>query len=264
MTSDLKAIPEFEGYFLSSDAKVIKKVERKAKKPMTGTVTVDIEVSYMKRKDTPHVEMRHNSGTKKVRKVSKLVDELFGISFDGVQVPECPNYLVSKTGEVYSKTTGKLLRPTVGANGYKIVNLIYGTGKKCVTYLHHIVAKAYLDECFPGAHINHKDGNKENNRLDNLEWCTNQENRDHAWDTGLMDTKLRKCKLSLDNQKWMTFKSLKEAKEYIEVKTGTLMKNVSPLSKTAGNNAEEGKTNRGVLNTLNPFRCKGYIVKYDD
>lgn len=264
MVEEFKAIPEFAGYFLNIEGKVIKRVERKAKKPETGTVLVDVEVSYMKRKDTPHVEMRHDSGTKKVRKVSKLVDTLFEVQFDGVPIPDCPDYLVSKTGEVYSKPSGRVLRPTVGTNGYKVVNLVYATGKKCVTYLHHLVAKTYLEEYFPDAHINHKDGNKENNSLENLEWCTNQENRDHAWDTGLMDTKLKKCKLSLDNQEWVSFKSLKEAKEYIEQETGTLMNNVSPLSKTAGNNAEVGKTNRGVLNTLNPFRCKGYIVKYDD
>jgi hypothetical protein len=50
---------------------------------------------------------------------------------------------------------------------------------------HRLVARTFLGEHRAVAHINHKDGNKTNNCVDNLEWCTQQENVRHAWRIGL-------------------------------------------------------------------------------
>lgn len=51
--------------------------------------------------------------------------------------------------------------------------------------MHTLVAKAFLPNFYNKPHVNHKDGNRRNNRLYNLEWCTRSENMQHAYDTGL-------------------------------------------------------------------------------
>lgn len=64
--------------------------------------------------------------------------------------------------------------------------------------VHRLLALAFIPnpDCKP--HINHIDGNKLNNSLDNLEWCTQQENIQHAYDTGLNPTNAE----SLKGNKW--------------------------------------------------------------
>ena len=51
--------------------------------------------------------------------------------------------------------------------------------------MHSLVARAFLPNWENKPHVNHKDGNRSNNRLYNLEWCTRSENMQHAYDTGL-------------------------------------------------------------------------------
>lgn len=52
--------------------------------------------------------------------------------------------------------------------------------------VHSLVAKAFLNKLPHHQCVNHKDGNKENNHVDNLEWVTTQENIKHAYDIGLL------------------------------------------------------------------------------
>lgn len=68
---------------------------------------------------------------------------------------------------------GKILKPLLTLKGYCMVALYSGKGKKHKKFfVHRLVAEAFIPnpECFPI--INHKDEIKENNRADNLEWCT--------------------------------------------------------------------------------------------
>lgn len=85
------------------------------------------------------------------------------------------------------RTPGKLLSLKPGNHlGYILVSLCKN-GKPAKLYLHRLIAQTFIPN--PDNHplINHKDGNKANNHVDNLEWCSRAHNVRHAYDTGLMD-----------------------------------------------------------------------------
>lgn len=78
----------------------------------------------------------------------------------------------------------KDMKPTLMAVGYLTVSLTTG-GRTKRHYIHRLVLEAFSHPQEKPLTVNHKDGNKTNNRLENLEWCTQKENVRHAFKTGL-------------------------------------------------------------------------------
>lgn len=97
--------------------------------------------------------------------------------------PDC--YDVSNYGNVKSyHGKGKILKPSKSKNGYLMVILSeYGASKGMS--VHRLVALSFIGECPIGCAVNHKDGNKQNNLLTNLEYVTYSENSLHAIASGL-------------------------------------------------------------------------------
>lgn len=79
---------------------------------------------------------------------------------------------------------GKILKTYINENGYEWVRL-YNNTKRKIYRVHRLVAEAFIDNPENKPCVNHKDGNKENNKLDNLEWCTHSENMKHAFQNKL-------------------------------------------------------------------------------
>lgn len=88
-------------------------------------------------------------------------------------------YLISESGKVWNVKTGSTLRGNVNSHGYFVVSLTKGGVKKDCK-LHRLLAMAFIPNPNGYECVNHKDGNKLNNRLDNLEWCTKGYNNRHA------------------------------------------------------------------------------------
>ena len=95
-------------------------------------------------------------------------------------------YAVSNTGLVKSRKFHKerILRPNKDRYGYLIVRLCMN-GKEYKRKIHRLVATAFIQNPQELPQINHKDGDKTNNNVENLEWCTAKDNLKHALDTGL-------------------------------------------------------------------------------
>lgn len=79
----------------------------------------------------------------------------------------------------------RLMKPPVNNVGYPQVCL-YKDKKGVIHSVHRLVATAFLERKPEHRVINHIDGNKQNNRIDNLEWCTYGHNQSHAIRTGLI------------------------------------------------------------------------------
>jgi len=101
---------------------------------------------------------------------------------DGKQLPEYPDYIITRNSEVYSLKTNRYLTLNHHQSGYVSVGLSNG-GKKDF-YVHVLVASLFLDPISGKEYINHKDRNKANNKVENLEWVSATENNLHALETG--------------------------------------------------------------------------------
>lgn len=99
-------------------------------------------------------------------------------------VPSLPYFGVTKDGRVMNMISGKWLSICDNGRGYKQV-FICVKNKHYMRYVHRLVAECYIPNPNNLPEVNHKDGNKANNAVDNLEWCTRKENLNHAIRTGL-------------------------------------------------------------------------------
>lgn len=99
----------------------------------------------------------------------------------GVLKPVCryENYSVTDTGEVFSHITNKWLKPNLMSNGYKTVEL-FNKDKSKRLLIHRLVAEAFIENPLNLPFINHKDENKGNNDVENLEWCTAKYNQNYG------------------------------------------------------------------------------------
>lgn len=79
---------------------------------------------------------------------------------------------------------GRVLKPALNSSGYPQLVLSKGDGLFKSVAIHRIVAMAFVENPNNYPQVNHIDGDRTNNDLENLEWCTNAQNQQHAYDIG--------------------------------------------------------------------------------
>lgn len=89
-------------------------------------------------------------------------------------------YKVSNDGSVRNEETGAILKEYISPTGYVRVGL-NKDGCNKIVMIHRIVAQAFLPNTQNKPCVNHIDGNKSNNSVNNLEWCTHSENELHSY-----------------------------------------------------------------------------------
>ena len=93
---------------------------------------------------------------------------------------------VRRTGKTSGAKIGRILRPGTSRSGYAYVNL-YRHQEQVTRRVHRLVAEAFLPNPRMVGDVNHKNGDKQDNTVGNLEWCTRSENHRHAFRTGIRD-----------------------------------------------------------------------------
>lgn len=128
-------------------------------------------------------------------------------------------------GKVEWTMPSRIMHDYLAFKGYRYVTL--NTGLKPVNRLvHQVVATAFLGVDPDRPFVNHKDGNKVNNRLDNLEWCTQKENARHAVDTGLSTCLQAVERVGMDGSV-TRFRSKAEAQRSVGTRTITISRYIA-------------------------------------
>lgn len=97
-----------------------------------------------------------------------------------VTLPEpLNNYMFSTDFELINKETKQILKPKIDGFGYYVYTMFNTNGKRQYKRLHRLIAENYIPNPLKKDCINHRDGNKLNNSILNLEWCTLSENTYH-------------------------------------------------------------------------------------
>ncbi len=134
-------------------------------------------------------------------------------------IEKSTNYEVSSYGYIRNKNTNKVLKPTI-INGYAAVGLRVNN-KTIMSFLHRVVATSFLicpNETFI---VNHKDGCKTNNNVDNLEWISQSENGKHAYRLNLQKpNSIGVSQYTLDNVFVRDYESLLDAEKETGIYNG--------------------------------------------
>ena len=130
------------------------------------------------------------------------------------------DYKITKDGQIISLKNNKeyVIKGYIDKYGYKRV-LLHVDGKRVKYFVHRLVASEYIPNPNNLSQVNHKDGNKLNNCVDNLEWVTPKENIHHAIRKGLRtkgNNKLTKEQVK-EIRKLFDFKSMKEISDMYNV-----------------------------------------------
>ena len=135
-----------------------------------------------------------------------------------IEITFAPTYFISNLGNVKNGKDA-ILKQTTTKKGYNRISI--GNPRK--TYIvHRLVALMFIENELNKSQVNHINGIKNDNRVENLEWMTNQENTIHAWENGFKENQRKlipsyKNKIILDLQTGIYYESVKEYRKIMNI-----------------------------------------------
>jgi hypothetical protein len=156
-------------------------------------------------------------------------------------------YIIRRDGRIYSKISQRFLTcNSLAGAGYKIFSLQDNARRKRTVYLHRLLAEKFLPNPNGYKEVNHKNGDKLDNRIENLEWCSHKMNMQHAWKNDLISaqTGAQASKAKLD---------LKQIREIIKLidggySNGDISKQFQ-IARSSISNIRTGKTYRKEISS---------------
>ena len=156
---------------------------------------------------------------------------------------EYDRYEVSNDGRVRHKVRQKDLKGRPNPGGYLYVSFNIN-GKRQNFAIHRLVATAFIENPQNSPEVNHKNGDRADNRVSNLEWVTSRENKTHAYhkDSNRIERGKAVHQFTKDGEHLKTYSSLSEAAQAVGCKVGAISNCARGRSKTS----------------------MGYVWKYDE
>jgi len=217
-----------EAFLKKIESKVNKKIVVKFKDGNKNNINLNnLEFDYQniinkKQKDNQNIIIENNN------------EEITINNFKGKKILNYPNYLISKEGQIYSIKTNKIKVSEIYQNGYCRIEICNENGNKKF-YIHRLVAEVYIPNPNNYNQVNHKDLNKHNNNINNLEWCNEVMNMQHnANNKPENSKKVIQLDLLDENKIIGTFNSIKEASIKTKINNTSIIHCCSGKYKKAG------------------------------
>lgn len=194
----------YDDYYITYEGIIIKKKTNKPLKLNTSKYS-KLGFTMVTGNDKKRKTVSIDRAIKENFYYEKLKEELDSISLNGelwkkFYIDDMPNaeYYVSTKGRVYNYATNNILNLHKNETGYMRFRISESRENSRSVFIHRAVAILFIKNDNPEKiQVNHIDGNKENNCVDNLEWCTASENNQHAHDNNLRSN-ITEIKLDID------------------------------------------------------------------
>ncbi|MCQ2585614.1 MAG: HNH endonuclease [Treponema sp.] len=116
-------------------------------------------------------------------------------------IPDFPNYMINKKGDILNKNLNRILKKAYDKDGY-VKTTLSVKNQSSYYRVHRLVALTFIPNPNNLPFVNHINGIKDDNRVENLEWCTARENSLHASKTGLQPRKEKRKNAKL-KEEWI-------------------------------------------------------------
>lgn len=141
-------------------------------------------------------------------------------------------YAITEDGQVWSYKSNRFMSPYYDAKGYLKVDIFDSDGKRYQARVHRLVAETFIPNPLGLETVNHKDENKQNNSVENLEWMSRADNVRYG--TGSQRSGISRRKKIYCVELCVEYDSLKQASEELGLSKGNLSTAIDNPKRTCG------------------------------